>query len=524
MTHAPARRPIASPGTVSPGRIAKLVSGAVASQAPVDNYAPATGQLIGPIPQSSEADVERAFADARQAQLAWAERPVRERAAIFRSVYDRMLDRKDEGLDLIQLETGKARLHAFEEILDGAGSTLYYARNARSLLRTRRRTGALPVATRAIESYLPKGVVATITPWNYPLALAMDVVPALLAGNSVVHKPATETALSSLWPRSLAIEAGLPPAVWQVVLGTPEVVGDPLLDNADYIGFTGSTPVGRGIAERAAKKLIGCSLELGGKNPMLVLDDVDLDRAVPAVVRACFASAGQLCVSIERIYVHDSRYDEFVAALAEQTRALRVGFAMDYSTDIGSLASQRQLDRVSAHVQQAVDEGATVVTGGRARPDLGPYFYEPTVLVDVPGSARLCHEETFGPVVSVSRFRTDAEAIALANDTEYGLNASVFSGSERHARAVAAGIRCGTVNINEGYAAAYASQGASMGGMKQSGLGRRHGPSGLLKYTEPQTVAAQRILGFDPAFGMSADQHTKLFTTSMKAMKALRIR
>ncbi len=509
---------------VLPRTLAWLTAGAAATGPAITTIAPFTGDPLVRLPQSTAEDVAGAFAAARAAQVAWAARPVSERVKPLLALVDQLLSRRDELLDLIQLETGKARLHAFEEVLDGITSTLYFARHAPGLLRRRRRSGALPVFTEAVEVRQPRGVVATITPWNYPMALTMDVVPALLAGNAVVHKPDNQTALSSLWPRALLIEAGLPADLWQVVLGEPAEIGDALIEQADYIGFTGSTRAGRAIGEKATARLIGCSLELGGKNPMLVLADADVDRAAENALRGCFANAGQLCVSIERIYVHSSVYADFVDRFAAKVKKLTLGSGLNYSYQVGTLTSKRQLDRVSTAVAEAISAGAPVRAGGRARPDLGPFFFEPTVLTDLPDGAPLLTDETFGPVVSVQPFDTDDQAVVAANATQYGLNASVFSRNIHRAKGIAERIKAGTVNINESYAAAYASQGAPMGGMKQSGLGRRHGPEGLLKYTEAQTVAVQRGLGFDPAFGMSPARHVAMFTASIKAMKTFRIR
>jgi aldehyde dehydrogenase (NAD+)/succinate-semialdehyde dehydrogenase/glutarate-semialdehyde dehydrogenase len=264
--------------------------------------APFTGEPLAELPVSSADDVSAAYAKARAAQAEWAARPVAERVRPFLRLHDALLDRRGEILDIVQNETGKARKHALEEVLDVAGCALYYARRAPRLLAPRRRQGVFPVATRVAELRRPKGVVALITPWNYPLSLGVtDAVPALLAGNAVVHKPDTQTALSALWTIDLLAELGMPRDIWQVVLGEPADIGDALLDGADYVAFTGSTRGGRKIAEEAAKRLIGCSLELGGKNPMLVLDDADLDHAVQGAIRACFSNAGQLCLSIERL-------------------------------------------------------------------------------------------------------------------------------------------------------------------------------------------------------------------------------
>lgn len=348
---------------------------------------------------------------------------------------------------------------------------------------------------------------------------AGDAIPALMAGNAVVQKPDTQTALTALWALDLMHEAGLPRGVWQMVVGRGSSIGTPLMDNADYMMFTGSTASGRQIARDAGERLIGASLELGGKNPMLVLDDADIDRAAEGAVAACFSSTGQLCVSIERMYVAEAVHDEFVAAFVDRTERLKIGAAYDYSTDVGCLTNRSQLDMVTAHVEDAIAKGATVRAGGRARPDLGPLFYEPTILTGVTPDMTLYDHETFGPVVSIYPYRDVDEAIALANASAYGLNASVWSGDGAKGRAVAARIHTGTVNVNDAYAAAWGSVDAPMGGMGDSGLGRRHGADGLLKYTEPQTVAHQRLLGFTAPSGVSERAWAAMLTVLLKVLK-----
>ncbi|GAA3151526.1 succinic semialdehyde dehydrogenase [Planomonospora alba] len=488
--------------------------------------APFTEEPLAELPISTAADVREAHARAREAQRAWAGLPARERARPFLALHDAILDRREEILDIVQWETGKARRHAFEEVCDVAGCTLYYARRAPGLLETKRRSGLFPLATRVTETRHPKGVVALVSPWNYPLSLGVtDVVPALLAGNAVVHKPDTQTALSALWTIDLLAELGMPREIWQVVLGDPAEIGDPLLDGADYVAFTGSTRTGRRIAEEAAKRLIGCSLELGGKNPMIVLDDADLDVAAQGALRACFSNAGQLCISIERLYVHDSVYDAFTEKFVRLVKNMKLGAGLDWDVQMGSLTSRRQLEAVTAHVDDAVAKGARVLAGGRPRPGAGPLFYEPTVLADVDESMDLCREETFGPVVSLYRFSTDDEAVRRANDTVYGLNASIWTRNPARGRALAARIKAGTVNVNEGYGAAFASYDAPMGGMKSSGLGRRHGAEGLLKYTEAQTVAAQATwLGLEPLPGMTYERYAEVVTTLLKTLKRVRLK
>jgi succinate-semialdehyde dehydrogenase/glutarate-semialdehyde dehydrogenase len=381
----------------------------------------------------------------------------------------------------------------------------------------------MPAATRVIEFRHPKGVVGVISPWNYPLALGLtDAVPALLAGNTVVHKPDTQTALSTLWALDLLVECGLPEDLWQVVIGEPAEIGDPLIEGADYVAFTGSTRGGRVIADKAADRLIGYSLELGGKNPMLVLDDADVEKAAQGAVRACFTNAGQLCISIERLYVDEEIYDRFAERFVHRVKNMRLGSGFD--ADMGSLTSQRQLDAVTRHVQDAVAKGATILAGGRPRPGVGPYFFEPTVLEGVTEEMELCAGETFGPVVALYPFSSDDEAVRLANGTPYGLNASVWTGDVARGRRLAARIKAGTVNINEGYASAYGSYDAPMCGMKDSGVGRRHGAEGLLRYTEAQTVASQHGFGFEPVLGMSYETYAALVSSGQKLLKRLRLR
>ncbi len=282
--------------------------------------------------------------------------------------------------------------------------------------------------------------------------------------------------------------------------------------------FTGSTATGRIVAEQCARRLIGFSAELGGKNPMIVLADADLDKTVEGAVRACFSNSGQLCISVERMYVEDAVYDRFVPAFVERVRNIRLAAGLTWEAEMGSLVSRDQLDVVTRHVDDAVAQGARVLAGGKPRPDLGPLFYEPTVLEGVTDGMELARDETFGPVVAVARVKDADEAVERANDTDYGLNASIWTTAKRGAE-LATRIQAGTVNVNEGYAAAWASHDAPMGGMKDSGVGRRHGREGILKYTESQTVAVQRGMPLGPVPGQPLEKYATLMTAGLKLLK-----
>lgn len=488
----------------------------------VTTYAPFTARPLGRLPVSTTADVATACARARAAQSAWVGWSVAARARVLLSLHDIVLDRQTEILDLIQQESGKARRHAFEEVAHVALTARYYGLRARRLLRPSRRLGVYPIFTRVELLRQPKGVVGVISPWNYPFTMAIsDGLAALVAGNAVLHKPDAQTVLCALLGVELLREAGLPADLWQIVSGEGAVIGPAVVDAVDFICFTGSTRTGREVGSRAARRLVGASLELGGKNPMLVLRDADLRAAAETAVRACFSAAGQLCVSMERVYVADQVYERFMRLFLARVADMRLSAALDFSADMGSLISQRQLDTVVGHVDDARIKGAQVLTGGRPRPDIGPFFYEPTVLADVRPGMACFSDETFGPVASVYRFSDEADAVARANEGRYGLNAAIFTRDARRGRALAQQIRCGTVTINEAYGAGFGSIDAPMGGMGDSGLGRRQGAEGLHRFTEPQTIATQRLLPLRPALGLSDASHAKALTATMRTLKRL---
>jgi acyl-CoA reductase-like NAD-dependent aldehyde dehydrogenase len=499
--------------------IPNLLSHLPSGHGTVAIHNPTNGKKIYELPQLSAEAVSDAVAKARTAQKDWNDSSPASRAAILLRTHDLLMENQARLIDLLQLETGKAKSHAFEEVAGAYGAARYFGKISAKALKPKRTKAGVPVLTKTWIEHAPLGVVGVITPWNYPLALTMlDVLPALAAGNTVVQKADNQTALTVLFARHLAIEAGLPESAWTVVVGNGAEVGNAITDNADYVAFTGSTATGRMVAERAAKRLIGYSLELGGKNPMIVLEGANLKRAADLALAGAFGSAGQLCVSLERVYVPNHLKDAFAIEIAERAKKLTVGYSKNFDMDMGTLAGQAQLDRVSGFVDQAVDSGAKVVSGGHALPELGPYFYAPTVLTDVTAAADLYRKEVFGPLLDLEGYDSISEAIDLANDTEYGLNAAVV-GPKREAMRVASKLMAGSVNINEGFRATFASMESPMGGMKSSGKGRRNGVEGLLRFTETRTVGIASGLLRLPLRAKDYNQMAPLMVLLMKVLR-----
>jgi succinate-semialdehyde dehydrogenase / glutarate-semialdehyde dehydrogenase len=510
---------------LDPGRVRGLVARAVTGPdaARVTVRTPLTGAPLAELPQSTLQDVARAFAQAATVQPTWAARTPKDRAKVLLRFHDLVLQRQSELMDVIQLETGKARLSAYEEVADIAVECRWLARRGPAALADRRRAGIAPVLTQVLQVQQPRGVVGVIAPWNFPLVLSIgDALPALLAGNAVVLKPDTQTALTLLLAVTLLDEAGLPEGLLQVVLGHGPVVGGGVVDHADYVCFTGSTPTGRIVGRQAAGRLVGASLELGGKNGAYVAEDADLDRAAEALVRDCFNNTGQQCIGIERLVLHEAVAEAFLDRFVDRVRRLRLSAGLDFGGDIGCLTNADQLAKLTAHVQDAVRKGAVVLTGGRARPDVGPYFFEPTVLDRVPVEALCFANETFGPLVAIYRVASDAEALALVNDGPYGLNAAVWTRDVRRGRLLARQIQTGTVSVNEAYTVTWGSPAAPMGGRGDSGVGRRHGVEGLLRFTEPQSIAVQRGLGLGILYHQGPDRFSTLFTGVLRAARSTR--
>ena len=486
---------------------------------------PFPGVELEPTPISTTSDVVTATEVARARQITWNKTSLKHRIDILNRYHDLILEHQDELASIIQRETGKARSHAVEEILQVAMISAYYAKNAKKFLAPDSRAGVLPFLTQVRVMPAPKGVVGIISPWNYPFTLSMcDILPAILVGNTVVLRPDQQTMWSAIRGLELLFEAGLTSGVVTMVSGPGSIIGAAVIDEVDYLCFTGSTATGRIVGAQAGARLIGASLELGGKNPMIVCADANLNKFLDIATRACFTSTGQLCISIERMYIHESIYEKFLAAFNVRVRELVLGAGVGWGYDVGSLVGPAQLMRVTQAVAKAVSQGAKIEAGGNHRPDIGPYVFEPTVLSGVTKAMEISTDEVFGPCVYVQPFKTIEQAIALANDSSFGLSASVITSNIKIGKAVAAQLRTGSVNINEGFASAYGSVDAPMGGMAASGLGRRHGIEGLLRFTQPQTIATAHVATMSPKFGRSDEQWSGILVKFLQIMKALRLR
>jgi len=490
---------------------------------PIDVVAPFNLHVIGTVPQAIDEDVRSAAARARAAQPEWAALGARRRARVLLRFHDLLLKNVDELTDLIQLEAGKARLDAWKEVVDTVGITRFFAKMTPKVTGRRRHQGAMPLFTKTYEHRHPKGLVGFISPWNYPFNLSIsDALGALATGNAVLIKPDEKTPYSPLYAARLLEKAGMPRDLVQVVTGAGAPIGRVIVDEVDYIMFTGSTEVGRRIAEMAGRRLIGCSMELGGKNAAIVLPDADMTRTVRELAAGSHANAGQTCVAMERVYVHESIRQEFTARFVEYAASMPMTTAFDFSGELSSLIDQTQVDRVHAHVEDAVAKGATLLTGGKPRPDVGPLFYAATVLTDVTEDMSVCREETFGPVTAIYGYTDILEAIEAANDSELGLHFSLWTRDTSRALDIARRLEAGSITVNDGLVASWGSHEAPMGGMKDSGLGRRHGLEGILKFTESQTVAVQRLVpAYSPFGGISVDRFTRLIQFLTRVFRRL---
>ncbi|HEX3558951.1 MAG TPA: aldehyde dehydrogenase family protein [Pyrinomonadaceae bacterium] len=464
----------------------------------VVSYDPATGEEIGRVPLLGAEEVEKALARARAAQKGWGALSFRERARVVMRARAFVLEEMDEIARLIARESGKPAAEALAmEIVPTLDLMQFFARRTARLLRPEKVDIGLyrfMGRTSTIE-YRPLGVVAVVSPWNFPWAIPLgEVVMALMAGNAVVHKPSELTPLVALKIGDVFARAGLPAGLLEIVTGDGSTGAALTEAGADKIMFTGSVSTGRRVAEAAARKLIPVVLELGGKDPLIVFEDADLDAASSAAVWGAFANSGQACASVERCYVHESIADDFTARVVEKVRALRQAVGTEEGVDLGAMSSERQLRTVEEHLREAVARGARVVAGGGRPRGLheGGAFHEPTVLTGVDHSMTVMREETFGPVLPIMTFKDEDEAVRLANDSPFGLTASVWTRNIRRGRRVASRVEAGTVMVNEVLYTHGIAQ-TPWGGVKQSGLGRTHGRLGLLELVAPHHVHVNRL-------------------------------
>jgi succinate-semialdehyde dehydrogenase / glutarate-semialdehyde dehydrogenase len=484
---------------------------------------PATGKIVGNVEVASPASIPDIVTRAREAQLHWKNLPFSARAKPVRRFHDLVLAQRDAILDTIQSETGKARRDALGEVVTVAGTARYYLNNGADYLQGRRRKGAVPGLTSAEIIYKPHGVVGLITPWNYPFILSIaDAIPALLAGNAVIVKPSELTPLSMDLARRLFIESGLEPELLAVIHGRGDI-GTELISHVDYIGFTGGTTTGRKVAVAAAERLIPFSLELGGKNPMIVLEGASLENATTGLLAGAFSNSGQTCISVERAYIQDSIFEQFARRLVEKTSALKLGWSQSWDIDLGSLISTDHASKVLSRIERAVAEGGRLLAGGKARLDLGPTFVEPTILSDVRDDMAISKEETFGPVVALYPVRDAEEAIRRANESEFGLNASVWAGRDAKARVLARQLETGSAVINSTLLI-YNTFDVPMGGVKLSGIGRRHGEHGILRYTQAQSIVSSIAWGggYDAMLGrVKNDWMARMIGAGLKVWRRL---
>ncbi|HXG64685.1 MAG TPA: aldehyde dehydrogenase family protein [Blastocatellia bacterium] len=450
---------------------------------------PATLEEMGRFHAASAQEVHDAVARARAAQPAWAALSYRNRARYILKVRRLLYERQNEIINIISDETGKPHFEALTtEVFPVADLMSYFAGKAERILRDERFSIAVFRNKRSLITYQPLGVVGIISPWNFPFAIPTgEVVMALMAGNTVVLKPSEHTPMVGDAIQRLFAAAGFPDGVFEVVQGDGATGAALVESKVDKIFFTGSVRTGKKIAESAAKRLLPVVLELGGKDPMLVLEDAPFERAVKGAVWGAFVNCGQVCASVERLYVVEPLAEKFIAAVVEEVKKLRLGPPSGCETDIGPLSNETQLQLVSEHVADAVAKGARVLTGGRRREDLGGYFFEPTVLVDVNDSMKVMTEETFGPVLPIMVVKDEEEAIREANNTRYGLLASVWTASNERGRRVARRVEAGTVVINDCVYTHGAAQ-TPWFGVKESGLGVTHGRAGLFEFVQMKHV------------------------------------
>src|SRR3954469_8173213 len=471
----------------------QLNGGPEGDQIAVEN--PATGQTIGHVPDLGAAEIKHMVDIARAAQPGWAEMGFEARSKVFYRARKWLVDNRDRVANTIVGETGKTREDAMlAEVLFIADSFGYWAKSAPKHLKDEKVKSHSPfmLGRKLMIRYQPRGVIGVIGPWNYPLTNCFgDGIAALAAGNAVVFKPSEITPFSTMLMLECMSDAGLPDGVMQVATGRG-ATGAALIEHVDYVMFTGSVATGKKVAAEAAKSLTPHSLELGGKDPMIVLKDADLERAANGAVFWSMANGGQICQAVERVYVEEPIYDQFVSKVVEKTRALRQGVpGVAGTVEVGAVTFEPQIEIIEDHMKDAVDKGAKVLVGGKRGPGPGR-FWEPTVVVDVDHPMKLMQDETFGPILPVMKVRDEHEALRLANDSRYGLNSSVWTKDTAKGLAIASQVPAGSTCVNDAVAN-YAAQELPFGGVKESGIGVRHSGAGIRKYCNSHSILVTRF-------------------------------
>jgi succinate-semialdehyde dehydrogenase/glutarate-semialdehyde dehydrogenase len=457
---------------------------------------PATLEAIGQIEVQTAEDVKTALEKARVAQVKWAATPVRERARVLLRALQILIKNQDEYIDVILKETPKTRNEALMmDIYAGCDALHFYAKDAHKFLKPEKKRlhGLVALAKKVEVVYKPLGVVGVISPWNGPFILSLNpTIQALIAGNAVLLKPSSATAFSGGLVGKLFKEAGLPDDLLTVTQGDSST-GQALLEvGVNKISFTGSEGVGRHVAVCCAERFIPCTLELGGKNPLIVCADANLDNAAAGAIAGNFFNAGQYCGGTERVYVVESVADEFIKKVVEKASKLRQASSGEF--DIGALYTDGQFELVKEHVEAAIAKGATVLVGGKVNPNEKGLYFEPTVLTGVSDDMRVLNEETFGPVMPIIRVANEEEAIRLANDSNYGLTASIWTRDTKRGAQIARQIDTGSVDIND-FPQTYGSAEVPFGGRKASGVGQVNGATGVRGYCHAQPIQTDRFGG-----------------------------
>jgi succinate-semialdehyde dehydrogenase/glutarate-semialdehyde dehydrogenase len=473
----------------------KPAQGTISAQGTLAVHEPGSGKLLGEVRVSTPQEVRQTVQQARAVQSEWARRPIAERRAVLLRFKDLVLQRVDELCDHLTRENGKTRNESlFMEVLPVADAAAWYANNAQKILRDEKIPLHLFPHKKSYLRFYPRGVIGIISPWNYPLSIPVgDALAALMAGNAVVVKPSEFTPIVLEKARALFEEAGLPRGLFAVVQGKGDVGAELIRSGVNMIVFTGSVATGRKVNVAAAEQMIPCVLELGGKDPAIVLPDADLDSAAKKIAWGAFANSGQTCASVERVYVHESIAPQLTAKLVELARGLRQGEPNSHDVDVGAMTTQTQVDLVKRHLDDARAKGAKILVGGEVKvtPD-GGRFVQPTVLAGVTHEMAIMRDETFGPMLPLMTFRTEDEAVRLANDSPYGLSAYVFTRDKAKADSLANRLLAGTVMHNDTLYT-HAAPETPWGGVKASGLGRVHGKHGLRDLCEVRHVNLERF-------------------------------